>query len=258
MKKLHVPKIKKTVSKTNPKLLIAVGIGGFVATAVLAGKAAVKANELINEKKEELNVDKLDPKELVKTTYKCFIPPMVSGVLSTACILGANSMHAKRTAALATAYQVAQVGINEYKDSVVELIGEEKEKEIAKRTVEKKVSKIEKTEKQNCDIDLNKNDLVLCYDVFAGRGFYSNKNKIMAAVNEVNSKIYHENSASLNYFYECAGAKPNKLGELMGWNTSFRRISVDIYGDVTKEGVPYLAVEFTRNSLPQYDYDLGW
>ena len=114
MKKLHVPKIKKTVSKTNPKLLIAVGIGGFVATAVLAGKATVKANELINEKKEELNADKLDHKELIKTTYKCFIPPMVSGVLSTACILGANSMHAKRTAALATAYQVAQVGINEY------------------------------------------------------------------------------------------------------------------------------------------------
>lgn len=141
MKKLHVPKIKKTVSKTNPKLLIAVGIGGFVATAVLAGKATVKANELINEKKEELNADKLDHKELIKTTYKCFIPPMVSGVLSTACILGANSMHAKRTAALATAYQVAQVGINEYKDSVVELIGEEKEKEIAKRTVEKKCQK---------------------------------------------------------------------------------------------------------------------
>ena len=80
----------------------------------------------------------------------------------------------------------------------------------------------------------------------------------MAAVNEVNSKIYHENSASLNYFYECAGAKPSELGELMGWNTSFRRINVDIYGDVTKEGVPYLAVEFNRNSLPQYDYDLGW
>ena len=257
MKKLHVPKIKKAMSNPNPKLLVAVGIAGFVTTAVLAGKAAVKANELIIEKKEELNVDKLDPKELVKTTYKCFIPPMVSGVLSTACILGANSMHAKKTAALATAYQVAQVGINEYKDSVVELIGEEKEEEIAKRTVEKKMPTIE-VEKTKCDADLNKNDLVLCYDVFAGRGFYSNKNKIMSAVNEVNSRIYHENSASLNYFYECAGAKPNKLGELMGWNTSFRRISVDIYGDVTKEGVPYLAVEFTRNSLPQYDYDLGW
>ena len=253
MKKLHVPKIKKTVSKTNPKLLIAVGIGGFVATAILTGKATIKANGLINDKKEELHVDSLEPKELIKTTYKCFIPPMVSGILSTVCILGANSIHAKRTAALATAYQVAQVGIKEYKDSVAELIGEEKEKQIAKRTVEKKVSKIEKTEKQNCDVDLNKNDYV-----FAGRGFYSNKNKIMAAVNEVNSRIYHENSASLNYFYECAGAKPNKLGELMGWNTSFRRINVDIYGDVTKEGVPYLAVEFTRNSLPQYDYDLGW
>ena len=257
MKKVHLPKIKKVVSNPNPKLLVSIGVAGFVTTAVLTGKATIKANELINEKKDELHVDKLEPKELIKTTYKCFIPPMVSGILSTACILGANSMHAKRTAALATAYQVAQVGINEYKDSVVELIGEEKEKEIVKRTVEKKVPKIE-AEKPSSDVELNKNDLVLCYDVFAGRGFYSNKNKIMAAVNEVNSRIYHENSASLNYFYECAGAKPSKLGELMGWNTSFRRINVDIYGDVTKEGVPYLAVEFTHNSLPQYDYDLGW
>ena len=258
MKKLRMPKIKKTVSKTNPKLLIVVGIGGFITTAILTGKATIKANELINSKKEEMHVDSLEPKDVIKITYKCFIPPMVSGILSTACILGANSIHAKRTAALATAYQVAQVGIKEYKDSVVELIGEEKEKQVTKRAVEKKVSEMEKSEKQSYDTELNKNDLVLCYDVFAGRGFYSNKNKIMAAVNEVNSRIYHENSASLNYFYECAGAKPNKLGELMGWNTSFRRISVDIYGDVTKEGVPYLAVEFTRNSLPQYDYDLGW
>ena len=258
MKKLRMPKIKKTVSKTNPKLLIVVGIGGFITTAILTGKATIKANELINSKKEEMHVDSLEPKDVIKITYKCFIPPMVSGILSTACILGANSIHAKRTAALATAYQVAQVGIKEYKDSVVELIGEEKEKQVTKRAVEKKVSEMEKSEKQSCDTELNKNDLVLCYDVFAGRGFYSNKNKIMAAVNEVNSRIYHENSASLNYFYECAGAKPNKLGELMGWNTSFRRISVDIYGDVTKEGVPYLAVEFTRNSLPQYNYDLGW
>ena len=258
MKKLRMPKIKKTVSKTNPKLLIVVGIGGFITTAILTGKATIKANELINSKKEEMHVDSLEPKDVIKITYKCFIPPMVSGILSTACILGANSIHAKRTAALATAYQVAQVGIKEYKDSVVELIGEEKEKQVTKRAVEKKVSEMEKSEKQSYDTELNKNDLVLCYDVFAGRGFYSNKNKIMAAVNEVNSRIYHENSARLNYFYECAGAKPNKLGELMGWNTSFRRISVDIYGDVTKEGVPYLAVEFTRNSLPQYDYDLGW
>lgn len=258
MKEVRLPKIKKVISKSNPKLLVAIGIAGFATTAILTGKATIKANDLILQKKEELNTEKLDAKETIKTVYKCFVPPMVSGILSTACILGANSIHAKRTAALATAYQVAQVGIKEYKDSVVELIGEEKEKQIAKRTVEKKVQKVEKIDKPTCDIDLNKNDLVLCYDVFAGRGFYSNKNKIMAAVNEVNSKIYHENSASLNYFYECAGAKPSELGELMGWNTSFRRINVDIYGDVTKEGVPYLAVEFNRNSLPQYDYDLGW
>ena len=52
MKKVHLPKIKKVVSNPNPKLLVAIGVAGFVTTAVLTGKATIKANELINEKKD--------------------------------------------------------------------------------------------------------------------------------------------------------------------------------------------------------------
>ena len=47
MKEVRLPKIKKVISKSNPKLLVAIGIAGFATTAILTGKATIKANELI-------------------------------------------------------------------------------------------------------------------------------------------------------------------------------------------------------------------
>ncbi len=255
MKKTHLPKFKNIVKKQNPKLLVAVGITGFIGTAILTGKASIKANELLKEKKEELNVDALEPKEVIKTTYKCYITPLISGVLSTACILGANSMHAKRTAALATAYQVAQAGINEYKDSVVELIGEEKEKEISKRTIDKKVQKIKPKEDSICVI--NQGD-ILCLDSFTGREFYSTENKIDKAINRVNSAIYHDNYVSLNQYFRFLDSPQlgnADIGDYVGWNTSCREVKICKYPTITKDGRPCLGVEFTRDSLPVYEFD---
>ena len=60
MKEVRLPKIKKVISKSNPKLLVAIGIAGFATTAILTGKATIKANELILQKKEELNTEKLE------------------------------------------------------------------------------------------------------------------------------------------------------------------------------------------------------
>lgn len=120
MKKPNVMKIfntvKKAVEKKSPEILIAFGIAGMITTTVLAVKATPKAMEKIKEveknKKEEFDRDhgyseldtmfKLTKPEVVKATWKCYIPAAISGATSIACIVGANTVHSKRNAAIAT------------------------------------------------------------------------------------------------------------------------------------------------------------
>lgn len=141
MKKPNVMKIfntvKKAVEKKSPEILIAFGIAGMITTTVLAVKATPKAMEKIKEveknKKEEFDRDhgyseldtmfKLTKPEVVKATWKCYIPAAISGATSIACIVGANTVHSKRNAAIATAYKLSEKALTEYKEATIEEVG---------------------------------------------------------------------------------------------------------------------------------------
>lgn len=254
MKKIKLPKItndlQKTITKHSPKIFTVLGIGGFITTAVLSGKATIKAVEVIEQRKELLQTDKLPPVEIVKATYKCYIPAIATGMLSTACILGANSVQSKRTAAIATAYQIAQTGIREYKDAVIETIGEEKEKEIKEKAISKHVNEQSSVNKQTVIVDSHD---VLCYDEFTGRLFSSNKNAIERAKNEINARIYHDNYATLNEFYVEIGLDPVEVGNLLGWNVDDRSIDIEYGSFITQDGKPCLTIGFDKP--PRYGCD---
>ena len=157
MKKPNVMKIfntvKKAVEKKSPEILIAFGIAGMITTTVLAVKATPKAMEKIKEveknKKEEFDRDhgyseldtmfKLTKPEVVKATWKCYIPAAISGATSIACIVGANTVHSKRNAAIATAYKLSEKALTEYKEATIEEVGKEKAKAIKDRVAQKQL-----------------------------------------------------------------------------------------------------------------------
>ena len=95
--------LQKTVKKHSPEILTGIGIAGMTAAAVMAVKATPKALRMVDEK-EIRDGKRLTTGEIVKTTWKCYIPPVVTGVCSAACIIGASSISARRNAALVTAY----------------------------------------------------------------------------------------------------------------------------------------------------------
>ena len=103
------------------------GIAGMITTTVLAVRSTPKALKLIEEKKKEEGVDKLTPAETVKTAWKCYIPAMVLGATSVGCLVGASRVSLRRNAALATAYKLSETALTEYREQVVETIGEKKE-----------------------------------------------------------------------------------------------------------------------------------
>ena len=152
---------KKTISKHSPEILTGLGIAGFITTTVMAVKATPKAMWLIEEEKDTLEKDKLTVVETVKVAWKPYIPAAITGVSSVACIIGASSVNYKRNAALATAYQVSRAALSEYKEKVVETIGEKKEKQIRDKVAK---DKIEKHPASKTEVIITDNGNVLCYD----------------------------------------------------------------------------------------------
>ena len=120
---------RKAFVKHSPEILTGVGIAGMITTTVLAVRATPKALRLIDAKEYEEQRE-LTKFETIKTAWKPYVPAAVTGALSTACLIGASSVSLKRNAALAAAYTLSDTAFREYKEKVVETIGEKKEEMI--------------------------------------------------------------------------------------------------------------------------------
>ena len=156
---------KKAASKHSPEILTGLGIAGMITTTVLAVKATPKALELIEEKKREERKDELTPVEVVQTTWKCYVPAVTTGIVSAACLIGSNSVSARRSAALATAYKISETALSEYKDKVIEEIGEKKEKTVREKV---EVKKVEQHPVTTNEIHVTGNGHTLCFDGWSG------------------------------------------------------------------------------------------
>lgn len=240
---------KMFVTKHSPEILTGIGIAGMVTTTVLAVKATPKALKLIEQKKKEERLDELTPIEVVKTTWKCYIPAAVTGVASMTCLIGASSVSVRRNAALATAYKISETALNEYREKVVETIGEKKEKAVRDAVAK---DKLEKDPVENRNIIVTGTGTTLCYDPMFGRYFQSDIDKLNKIVNDLNRRMRDEMYISLNEFYYEVGLGEVKAGDDIGWNIDRGYIELDFSSQIAADGRPCLVVGFER--LPEYDY----
>lgn len=239
------------ISKHSPEILTGIGIAGMMATTFMAVKATPKAIQLIEDKKAEANEEKLPATEVVKVTWKCYIPAAVTGIASIACLIGACSINARRNAALITAYNISKTALEEYKEKVVETIGEEKEKVVREKLAK---DKVDKNLSHNSEIIATGYGNELCYDCVFGRFFRSDQNSIERAVNAINRKITSsvEMCASLNDFYNALGLPSIKIGDKLGWKLDDGEIQIEYDAILTEEGTPCLAISY--NVAPKYEY----
>lgn len=248
--------VRRSLSKHSPEILIGIGITGMITTTVLAVKATPKALQLIEEKKRELDVEKLTPIETVKTTWKCYVPAAVSGAASVACIIGSNSVNARRNAALATAYKLSETAFSDYRQKVVETIGEKKEKTVLDRVSEKQVKDNPISTKE---IIVTGKGQTLFYDPHSGRYFYSDLEKIRRAENKLNKEINcdpFDSGVTLNDFYEEIGLPGTSTGDTLGWNLRIGLIEIYPSAQMAEEGSehegePCIVLNYTHP--PKYD-----
>lgn len=253
MNKKGISNFIKTVgnklSEHSPEILTGIGITGLLSTTVLAVKATPKALRLIDEKKEENNTDELTNMEVVKTCWKCYIPAAVTASVSVACLIGANSVNSKRNAVLATAYKLSESAFSEYKEKVIETIGEKKEEEVRDKIAK---DRIEKNPVNNNEVIITGKGDVLCYDVVSGRYFKSDVDKIRKAENTLNKKLMNDMYCSLNEFYDLIGLPFTQMGFDLGWNVNDSLVEIEFSTQLSEDDTPCVVIQYSV--LPKCDY----
>lgn len=237
--------IRTATAKHSPAILTAIGITGMATTTVMAVKATPKALMLIENKKEELQLseeENLTVIETVKATWKCYLPAVVLGTTSAACLIGANSVNARRNAALATAYNLSTTALSEYKDKVVEVIGEKKEQTVRDKVAEER---IKKEPVNHSAIIVSGNGNTRCFDTITKRRFTSDIEQIRRIVNDLNTRMINgEDYISLNEFYYELGLDGCSVGEDLGWNICSGKIELDYSAQLDSDNVPCIVIDY--------------
>ena len=242
--------IKGVLERHAPEILTGIGVAGMVTTTILAVKATPKACLLINDRKDELEVEKLRATELIKTTWKCYIPAIMTCGVSIACLVGASSVNFKRNAALATAYKLSEAALSEYKDAVIETIGEKKEQSIRDKVAEER---LKKNPVSKSEVIVTGNGTTLCYDPVGNSYFKSSIQQIESAKNKLNARMLSENYVSLNDFYDELGIGPTKLGDDLGWDIyKDGLVEIAFSSQLAEDGTPCLVMDYSI--APRYEY----
>jgi len=236
------------VKENASALLTAGGVVGTVGTAVLTGRAAFKAKELIDSEYEVVlgGPDEVRTKDKVMATWHLFLPPVGAGALTIGAIIGANHVSSKRAAALALAYGASERRFEEYKDKALEKLGVNKEEKLRDEVAQDRVNN-----NPEGQVIIAGDGEVLCFDPVTGRYWRCTVEKLTRAMAQVHSEIYKYNHCSLTHFYDEVGLDQTDVGDLLGWND---KDIPDIHWTavVTKDERPCLSIDFSP--MPQPDY----
>lgn len=241
---------KKFLGKHSPEILTGIGIVGMGYSVISAVRATPKAMMLVEDKKNELNVNHLTPKETFIAVWKPYLPSALSFAASSACIIGASAVNYKRNAALGAAYALSERTLIRYRDKVIDTLGERKEREIRDKIAQDDVNNDQPSPKQ---IIVTAKGNTLCKDMISGRYFKSDIETIKQTINKLNRRLTYDHYISLNEFYGELGLDDIKNGDLMGWNLDNGLIEPTFNACITEDDEP--CIVFDVDISPKYDFD---
>lgn len=250
-------KVKFGLKKHSPEILVVAGTVGVVTSAVLACKATLKVNAVVDEAKENLNKIEVagqkgvteagetyteeDVKNETKIVYiqtgvklaKLYALPVGLGVISIAAILGGHNILRKRNIALAASYTALFNDFKGYRSRVVERFGEQLDKELKYNLKTKEVEEIVVHEDGTEEIVKKKEqvmddpDGLAGYDSFARffddgcAGWDPNPEYSLMFLNQqqnyANDKLRRQGYLFLNDVYDMLGIPKCKEGQTHGW-----------------------------------------
>lgn len=253
------------LKKHSPEILLVAGIVGAVTSAVMACKATLKANDIVEESRTQIDTihevsenpemaekySEEDKKKDLAIVYtqtavkfiKLYGPSVLLGVASLGCMVGSNRILNKRNVALAAAYATVDKGFKEYRGRVIERFGKELDKELRYN--------IKAQEFEKVTVDDNGNETVTTETVdVADPNHYSpyaiifddgntgwdkdpelTKFFLIQQQNYANDLLKSRGHLFLNEVYDMLGAKRTKAGAQVGWVYDEKNASGDNFVD---------------------------
>lgn len=253
-----VAKLTRTFNRTSlklqkhsPEILLVAGTVGVVASTVMACKATLKVEEIVDDAKQKIDTihevaanpamaekySEEDSKKDLAIVYtqtavkfiKLYGPAVVLGVASLGCMIGSNRILNKRNAALAAAYAAVDKSFKEYRGRVIERFGEKMDKELRYNIKAQEVE--ETTTDENGNEVVTKKTIEVIdpnnYSQYAiifddgNEGWDPDPERtkyfLIQQQNWANERLKARGHLFLNEVYDLLGAKRTKAGAQVGW-----------------------------------------
>lgn len=177
---------------------------GVVATAIETGRATTKAKHLLavdealrtyNEDEQGIVEEPPTKREIVQTCWKAYVPAVILGGGTIACILGSNALNKKQIASLTAAYMALGKTYQTYRAQVRQMVGDQQENAIFETT-----KSIEMTEKDRT-VENTATEKLLCYEPISKRYFHATEAELLTAFYEVNHDFAINGYIALNELY---------------------------------------------------------
>lgn len=209
------------VKRNASTILTGLGSIGVIATTITAVKATPKVLRLIEEA-ELKKGEKLTKWETVQIASKPYVPSILMGTTTLACIISAQILNQRQQAVLMSAYALLDQSYKDYRRKLKELYGEETHQEIVEALA------IEKAEDayinysyfaSNCNLatENRSSERKIFYDEYSQRFFESTIEQVMEAEYHLNRNYVLRGYSVLNELYDFLGLEPTDAGSLMGW-----------------------------------------
>ena len=238
------------VKRNSATILTCVGAAGVIATTITAVKATPKAMILLEKAKEEKG-EELTKVETVKIAAPVYIPTIVIGVSTIACIFGANMLNKKHQASLMSAYALVDSGYKDYRKKIDELYGEE-----AGTQVRAELAKDKYKENPVQVSDGNQ----LYYDMYSGQYFESTPFEVQKAEYELNKTLMMDDGVYLNDWYRELGIDQLEHGYDFGWSTganmdAYWQTWIDFHHEkvVMDDGLECIIISFAQEPFPDFE-----
>lgn len=261
---MQTKRIINSLKKASPTILSILATLGMVGTTVMAVRSTPKAIRLIKEDsiKKHGNDLEFTKKEAIISAWRCYIPSLIIGASTIACIFGSNFINKKQKAALIGAYSLISNSYREYKEKVVELYGEETHKKIMESLAVEKAKKIDIrahswfSSSSLIDADDDGDEIKLFYDRISDRYFKSTLSRVINAEYNLNRNFVLGGGAYLNNFYDFLGIDPIKEGDVIGWGIDDEFYWIDFDHQLVKldDGLECYIIEPVYEPVPECEY----
>ncbi len=223
------------LKQNSPHILFAGGLAGVVASTVMACKATLSLESVVDNAKAEFDeikesVDKghTDRKDLayvyVKNTFlisEVYAPAVAVGGVSLLALTGAHIQLSRRNAALTIAYTGLHRTYNDYRNRVRNSIGEVKERDQYFGTTTEEIEDDKGKKREVKTVDVNK---VSAYARFFDEGSANwhkdpelNRLFVQCQQNYANHLLQARGHVFLNEVYDMLGIDRSSAGQVVGW-----------------------------------------